>query len=537
MGETYFRYDVPTGGLRLEDAVGDMGRVGSTSLFIYSGITLAGAFVLPLLVRSLDDESFTRRPPQAMARLAETWSDRKPDLVTTWMCGHLLFAAAMSLAPLAASYRFATVLVCLCGLPWTIATWAPPALLSVEVNRISRAAETGAYRRLDGEPDVELSMLGPGDAPMSPTSRQGRPGADKSPTAKLSGVCFGVLIVSTTLPQFIGTFIASVVFAVLEPGKSPELAADGGRGSGAKGPNTIAMSVHRGHERAGGGVCDAQAAQHVSDGKAAAFAGGSNNNTWRRVEFGVAKHRHGVQKKHHGIRNLAGCRIQKTRIPLKAMCSGEKRRPPVCAQLRQTALSRSPPETFHSSSVLALDRAPSGAGLGARASTSVSLPASRSASGAGGAAAGCWAASSAANQLTDHQRAALRADSTATWTLAVASSSAASSACSAAKDALAARSRLGVGPGVKMDARRSCRKDAMEVAGADRPARRREETAHTCDQPPLPRCTAQGDKRRTRRVQWRRRRPTSEPKESRENVKRAEPRRAERRRRRRRVTG
>jgi solute carrier family 45 protein 1/2/4 len=39
-----------------------------------------------------------------------------------------------------------------------------------------------------------------------------------------AGIYLGLLNVYTTLPQFIGTFISWIVFSILEPGKSPELA-------------------------------------------------------------------------------------------------------------------------------------------------------------------------------------------------------------------------------------------------------------------------------------------------------------------------
>ncbi|KJZ77886.1 hypothetical protein HIM_02523 [Hirsutella minnesotensis 3608] len=204
--------------------------IGSTSLFIYSGITTLGAIVLPLLVKSPDDDGYTHRPPPAIAGLVKSWNDKKPDLVTTWMCSHLVFAASMFLAPLAKSFRFATLLMCLCALPWTVATWAPPALLGVEVNRLSGAADAGgAYRRVAGDPDIEMTTAaGTGHGlprQDSPTTTLGRSAASpKSSTAELSGIYFGILNIYTALPQFIGAFIASIIFAVLEPGKSRELA-------------------------------------------------------------------------------------------------------------------------------------------------------------------------------------------------------------------------------------------------------------------------------------------------------------------------
>lgn len=116
VGETYFRYDVPPGSQSPQDVLGQMGRIGSTALVIYSAITLLGAWILPLVVKSPEDASYTRRPPQSVARFLDKLESYKPDLLTTWMIAHGMFACAMYLAPFATSFRFATVLVCVCGL-------------------------------------------------------------------------------------------------------------------------------------------------------------------------------------------------------------------------------------------------------------------------------------------------------------------------------------------------------------------------------------------------------------------------------------
>lgn len=116
VGETYFRYDVPADARDSGDALGDIGRIGSTSLVIYSCITFTGAFVLPLLIRSPDDNEFTHRPPESIARIVEKFNQYKPSLLTAWMCGHLMFSGAMILAPFARGFRFATFLVAICGM-------------------------------------------------------------------------------------------------------------------------------------------------------------------------------------------------------------------------------------------------------------------------------------------------------------------------------------------------------------------------------------------------------------------------------------
>ena len=116
VGETYFRYDIPEEARQSTDALGDIGRIGSTSLVIYSCITFTGAFVLPLLVKSPEDNEFTHRPPESIARFLEKLNRYKPSLLTAWIWAHLIFSCSMVLAPFATSFRFATFLVAVCGM-------------------------------------------------------------------------------------------------------------------------------------------------------------------------------------------------------------------------------------------------------------------------------------------------------------------------------------------------------------------------------------------------------------------------------------
>lgn len=111
------------------------------------------------------------------------------------------------------------------------------------MNRLSGATESGqAYRRLSNDSDIELadgarSTLyldhGPDDAHV--------PGS--SSTGELSGIYFGILNIYTTIPQFIGTLLSTVIFAILEPGKSPELSHDAPSHDqvDTDGPNAIAV--------------------------------------------------------------------------------------------------------------------------------------------------------------------------------------------------------------------------------------------------------------------------------------------------------
>ncbi|KAJ6257838.1 General alpha-glucoside permease [Drechslerella dactyloides] len=71
--------------------------------------------------------------------------------------------------------------------------------------------------------------------------------AQNASTGELAGIYLGILNLFITLPQFVGSFMSFIVFAILEPGKSPELAEGGGDSGGEetpqKGVNAIAVTM------------------------------------------------------------------------------------------------------------------------------------------------------------------------------------------------------------------------------------------------------------------------------------------------------
>lgn len=115
----------------------------------------------------------------------------------------------------------------------------------MEVNKLSgKATNRSAYHRLsrdDREESIEL------DRTTSPPLLHVEHDTEEpvSSTGELSGIYFGILNIYTTLPQFVGTFISLIVFSILEPGKSPELAhdADPQEHHGTDGPNAIAVCL------------------------------------------------------------------------------------------------------------------------------------------------------------------------------------------------------------------------------------------------------------------------------------------------------
>ena len=122
--------------------------------------------------------------------------------------------------------------------------WAPTTFLGVEVNKLSsNSRHVAAYRRVSEESDTELHDLGADESAIH--LRHGRDDGAATSSGELSGIYFGILNVYTTLPQFVGTFISTIVFAILEPGKSPELATDAHPDEHANtdGPNAIAVCL------------------------------------------------------------------------------------------------------------------------------------------------------------------------------------------------------------------------------------------------------------------------------------------------------
>lgn len=123
---------------------------------------------------------------------------------------------------------------------WSIVSWAPVAMMGMEVNKISGA--DAPYRRLSDPPTTAAIELRHADAIHV---EHGPDADDHGTTGELSGIYFGILNIYQTIPQFIGTFISAVVFAVLEPGKSPELATDAhpSEHHSTDGPNAIGVCL------------------------------------------------------------------------------------------------------------------------------------------------------------------------------------------------------------------------------------------------------------------------------------------------------
>lgn len=252
VGEIYYRYEHPppiAGSNDQHDALGNIGRLGSVALVIFSLITFCSSVLLPYVVKAPEagEVRFTPRPPPSLTKPLQTIlvkaATMQPDLTSAWLLSNLLFAFITVFAPWTRSLHSATALVALCGVPWAISCWAPFGLLGIEINQMSsgpHAAIKGSiapgYTSVHGsvdEPDAA------DDIEMEEARRHRRifsdgvlrlhhpedPNAHAS-TGELAGIYLGVLNVYTTLPQFVGTFLSWIVFSILEPGANDVDGAD-----------------------------------------------------------------------------------------------------------------------------------------------------------------------------------------------------------------------------------------------------------------------------------------------------------------------
>ena len=118
IGEVYLRFNADAETREHPDSLGQMGRVGSMCLIIFSLVTFAGSVFLPWVIQSPEgaEPEFTPRPPEGIANFLLEAQKYKPTLLTAWMYSHIIFAGSMICTPFVTSLRAATVLVAMCGM-------------------------------------------------------------------------------------------------------------------------------------------------------------------------------------------------------------------------------------------------------------------------------------------------------------------------------------------------------------------------------------------------------------------------------------
>lgn len=141
VGEVLKRYDTALKHqiANSDDKLGDIARVGSLALVLFSCVSLVASVALPWVIESPpSDELHKKALPKkgVIADFLRKIDPYKPELSSVWIWGHISFAALMFLTLFAASVGFATFLVAMSGVAWALMTWAPFSIVGEEIQRL-----------------------------------------------------------------------------------------------------------------------------------------------------------------------------------------------------------------------------------------------------------------------------------------------------------------------------------------------------------------------------------------------------------------
>lgn len=127
VGEVLKRYDISAQqSLQSStDVVGDIARVGSMALVLFSCVSLASSVLLPFVVTSPETNMLHKKTLRsgALARFQRMILPFKPDLATAWICGHIMYASLMLMTLFVSTVWWAMVCVALSGVAWSLMTW------------------------------------------------------------------------------------------------------------------------------------------------------------------------------------------------------------------------------------------------------------------------------------------------------------------------------------------------------------------------------------------------------------------------------
>lgn len=209
MGEVYAK-SVPDRSLSADDK----SRAGSFGMTMLSIVAMVCTLILP---------HFTA---ESGKRAVE--NGHKPTLAKLWGISQLVFGVAMISTLYIRDLWMAYAIVCVCGFCSCVSHWAPFTLLGEEIQhlnggRMRRTSDVGhAYdvvRVVDEEEladDVNVSFNS--TTPLGPGLERPATGDAISGKKDEAGSILGIHNIAVCIPQFIITFISSIVFRLLEPG-------------------------------------------------------------------------------------------------------------------------------------------------------------------------------------------------------------------------------------------------------------------------------------------------------------------------------
>lgn len=269
-GEIYTKYsESSTDGINQDgqpqgssDRVGDIARIGSMVMMIFSIVSLVFSLILPeLLERATVDtnirsaRAFTTRPDNkiqlgyyvirrliSLTRwiimpfqyirvvLQNLFDFYEIDICDFWLVSHIVYAVACFSSGFVRSIGQAGAVVGLCGFSWSITTWAPFALLAEEILLLNNAQDVQRQANEDGEQLLHLEVTRPASPKKITNSALHSHQHQNSTASEMdffeedseslgitgdeSGVYLGIHNIAITIPQFVSTLGSFVIFSI-----------------------------------------------------------------------------------------------------------------------------------------------------------------------------------------------------------------------------------------------------------------------------------------------------------------------------------
>ena len=178
-------------------------RMGSFALLLFSIVTLICSFALPRYAVAKTPEEASRFP-----------TGGRPSLSQLWGIAQIVFAIAMCSAVLVKSLVAAFFVIAMCGFSWSLTTWAPFTLIGEEITRSANKSRRNSnmntrngtvYTIVQSNEDLDDIE------DNAPLTKHAVPMQNDD-----AGSVLGIHNIAICIPQFVISFISSIVFRLLD---------------------------------------------------------------------------------------------------------------------------------------------------------------------------------------------------------------------------------------------------------------------------------------------------------------------------------
>ncbi|KAK9712889.1 hypothetical protein K7432_006832 [Basidiobolus ranarum] len=189
------------------DVAGASIRAGSFALFLFALVSLTTSCVLPLFIQPSGEHlpEVTECNPLGL------------DLPRCYTFSHIIFAMSMIFTLAVTSVSEATVIIAICGFSWAVTLWAPFSLIGEYLANSQRNLTD-----LNGElhSDTEYHQLHETQETIDEENDREPADIEDTPTqvnaGDSAGLILGIHNMYIVFPQFVITFISSIVFYLFE---------------------------------------------------------------------------------------------------------------------------------------------------------------------------------------------------------------------------------------------------------------------------------------------------------------------------------